>query len=215
MHRLASLLLLAIVAVGVGGAGQPAPARLIEFSAADRADLDRVSAYLNSIRTLQGDFVQIGPDGQIDQGRFYLEKPGRIRFEYLPPNPTLIVSDGRSVAVANKKLKTIRRYPLGDTPLDLILADNIDLLHNRAIVAVEHQPGALIVDARTSPNRAKANVSLVFSDPMLELRQWTVLDDQGMTTTVALRSLEQGITLDSALFVLRDVKNAVGVKSRD
>jgi len=215
MRRLASLLLLAIVAVGLGGAGQPAPARLIEFSEADRADLDRVSAYLNSIRTLQGDFVQIGPDGQIDQGRFYLEKPGRIRFEYLPPNPTLIVSDGRTVAVANKKLKTVRRYPLSATPLDLILADAIDLLHNRAIVAVEHQSGTLIVDARTSPNRGKANVSLVFSDPMLELRQWTVVDDQGMTTTVALRGLEQGIALDSVLFVLRDMKGAVGVKSRD
>ena len=215
MHRFARHLLLAFVAVGLGGAGQPAPPRLIEFSDAGRADLNRISAYLNSIRTLQGDFVQIGPDGQIDQGRVYLQKPGRIRFEYLPPNPILIVSDGRTVAVANNKLKTVHRYPLSDTPFDLILADNIDLLHNRAIVAVEHQPGALIVDARTSPNRPKANVSLVFSDPMLELRQWTVVDDQGMTTTVALRSLEQGVALDSALFVLRDMKNAVGVKARD
>ena len=215
MRRLASLVLCAILLAGLSGAGQPAPPRLIEFSDADRAALDQVSAYLNSIRTLQGEFVQIGPEGQIDQGRFYLQKPGRIRFEYLPPNPTLIVADGHSVAVANKKLKTVDRYPLSATPLDLILADKIDLRHNDAILSVQHQPGSIIIDARTSRNRSRANISMAFSEPQLELRQWTVVDDQGLQTTVALRSLEQGIELAPWLFVLDDMKKPVGVKQRD
>ncbi len=215
MHRLTSLVLCAVLALGLGGAGQLAPKRLIEFSAADRADLDRVSAYLNSIRTLQGEFVQIGPEGQVDQGKFYLAKPGRIRFEYLPPNPTLMVSDGHTVAVANKKLKTVDRYPLSSTPLDLILADKIDLLHNDAIVSVQHEPGSIVVNARTSKNRNQANISMVFSEPELELRQWTVIDDQGLQTTVALRSLEQGVEIPPWLFVLSDMKRPVGVKPRD
>jgi len=215
MRRLANLLLIALLAMGLGGAGQPAPKRLIEFSEAGRADLDRVSAYLNSIRTLQGDFVQIGPDGQIDQGRFYLEKPGRMRFEYRPPNPILIVADGRTVAVFNSKLKTVDRYPLSATPLDLILANDIDLRHNNSIVAVRHEAGALIVDARTSTNRSKPNLSLVFADSELELRQWTIIDDQGLTTTVALRDLEPGVIVDAKLFVLKDARAPVGVKSRD
>src|ERR1700722_7417580 len=74
------------------------------LSAADRADLDRVSAALNAIHTLEGGFVQIGPEGQIDQGTFYIQKPGRMRFEYAPPSPTLIVSDGSTVAGENTKL---------------------------------------------------------------------------------------------------------------
>ena len=215
MRRLANLFLIALVAAGLGGAGQPAPKRLIEFSEAERADLDRVSAYLNSIRTLQGDFVQIGPDGQLDQGRFYLEKPGRMRFEYRPPNPVLIVADGRTVAVANRKLKTVNRYPLSATPLDLILADNMDLRHDNSILAVKHEPGLLIVEARTSTNRNKPNLSLVFADPVLELRQWTIVDDQGLQTTVALRDLEQGVVVDSQMFVLKDAKAPVGARSRD
>jgi outer membrane lipoprotein-sorting protein len=215
MRRLANLLLIALLAAGLGGAGQPAPRRMIEFSDADRADLDRVSAYLNSIRTLEGDFVQIDPDGQIDQGRFYLEKPGRIRFEYQPPNPILIVSDGHTVAVANRKLKTVDRYPLSATPLGLILADNIDLSHNDAILAVHHEAGALIVEARTNANRSKPNLAMVFADPVLELRQWTILDDQGLQTTVALRDLEPGAAIDGQLFVLKDARAPVGVKSRD
>jgi len=215
MRRLANLLLIALLAAGLGGAGQPAPKRLVEFSEADRADLDRVSAYLNSIRTLQGDFVQIGPDGQIDQGRFYLEKSGRMRFEYQPPNPVLIVADGRTFAVANRKLKTVDRYPLSGTPLELILADNIDLRHDNSILAVRREAGTLIVEARTNSNRSKPDLALVFADPELELRQWTIIDDQGLTTTVALRDLEPGVTVDAQLFVLKDAKKPVGVKSRD
>jgi outer membrane lipoprotein-sorting protein len=215
MRRLANLFLIVLLATGLGGAGQPAPKRLIEFDAAGRADLDRVSAYLNSIRTLQGDFVQIGPDGQVDQGRFYLEKPGRMRFEYRPPNPILIVADGRTVAVFNSKLKTVDRYPLSATPLDLILANDIDLRHNSAILAVRHEAGALIVEARTSTNRNTANLTLAFADPELELRQWTIIDDQGLTTTLALRDLQQGVTVDARLFTLKDAKAPVGIKSRD
>lgn len=215
MRRLAHFFLIALAAAGLGGAGQPAPKPLIEFSDTDRADLDRVSAYLNSLRTLQGDFVQIGPDGQIDQGRFYIEKPGRVRFEYRAPNPVLIVSDGRTVAVANRKLKTVDRYPLSATPLDLILSDNLDLSHNNSILGVRHEVGALIVEARTSTNRSTPNLRLVFADPELELRQWTIVDDQGLPTTVALRDLQTGVFVDSQMFVLKDMKAPVGVKPRD
>ncbi|MBU6297420.1 MAG: outer-membrane lipoprotein carrier protein LolA [Alphaproteobacteria bacterium] len=185
------------------------------LSDTDRADLDRVSAYLNSIHTLTGDFVQIDPDGEIDQGRFFMQKPGRMRFEYSPPNPILIVSDGSTVAVANRKLNTVDRYPLSATPLDLILSDDIDLRHDNEVMAVRRQPGELIIEARSSANRTKPNITLVFTDPVLELRQWTVVDDQGQTTTVALRDLQPGAAIDGQMFVLRNAPKAVGTRSRD
>jgi outer membrane lipoprotein-sorting protein len=216
MHRFIGLLAAAVLAVIAGGAGQaPPPAAAPHMTDADLADLDRVSAYLNSIHTLQGDFVQINPSGSIDQGKFYLEKPGKLRFEYKPPSPMLIISDGHTVSVANTSLKTVDRYPLASTPLDLILGDDSDLRHNKEILAVQHQPDTLVILARTSGNRHKANLRLVFDDPMTELREWTVLDDQGQTTTVALRGLETGVQLDPALFVQRDMRKAVGTKSRD
>ncbi len=212
MRRLA-VLLVVFAAVLLGGAGQAPPPRLLQFSDLDKADLDRVSAYLNSIRSLRGDFTQIGPNGELDQGRIYLEKPGLLRFEYKPPSPILIVSDGRTVSVANSKLKTVDRYPLSSTPLDLILDDEIDLRRNSAIVGVQREPGTLVVLARTS--RRKPNISLTFSDPELELRQWTVIDDQGLSTTVVLSNLEPGVALNDTLFVMRDMRKPVGVKERD
>lgn len=214
MRRLVQILVLAAAATIATGAGQPPPARPIEFSETDRADLDKVSAYLNGIRSLEGAFVQIGPNGQMDQGRFYLVKPGKLRFEYQPPSPLLIVSDGRTFAVFNKKLKTVDRYPTSSVPLDVILGDHVDLKKDSSILKLQRTPNTLVVEARTAKNRNKANIAITFTYPGLELRQWTVIDDQGLPTTVALRDLTPGTSPDPSLFVLRDPK-AIGAKGRD
>lgn len=215
MHRFARILVLAVAASITTGAGQaPPPSRPVSLTEADRADLDKVSTYLNGIRALQGGFVQIGPNGELDQGRFYLLKPGKLRFEYQPPSPLLIVSDGRTVAVFNRKLKTVDRYPLSSTPLDLLLGDHVDLRRDNSIVRLQRQPGTLVVEARSSSNRTKPNIIITFAYPNLELRQWTVIDDQGLPTTVALRELQTGVTPPESLFVLRDTRG-VGTKPRD
>ncbi|GAA0577142.1 LolA family protein [Rhizomicrobium electricum] len=214
MRRFVQILVLAAAAVVATGAGQPPPARHIEFSDADRADLDKVTTYLNGIRSLEGGFVQIGPNGQIDQGKFYLVKPGKLRFEYQPPSPLLVVCDGNTFAVFNKKMKTVDRYPLSSIPLDVLLGENVDLKKDGSIVKLQRSPGTLVIEARTSKNRSKANIAITFSYPELELRQWTVIDDQGLPTTVALRNLKTGTNPDPSLFVLRDSKG-VGAKTRD
>lgn len=195
-------------------AAQPLCAAPSTYSAADRAELDRVSAYLNSIRTMKGGFVQIDPNGDVDQGNFDISKPGRMRFEYKPPAPTLIVSDGKTVAVANTQLKTIDSYPLDQTPLDLILGDSIDLADSHEIVGVARQQDSFIVKARSRGGRAQGNITLTFSEPELELRQWTVIDNQGLSTTVALRNVQTGIDIPASLFVLPD-KAALKPKPND
>ncbi|HWA89390.1 MAG TPA: outer membrane lipoprotein carrier protein LolA [Rhizomicrobium sp.] len=177
------------------------------FSDADKADLDRVSTYLNSIHTMRGGFVQIDPDGTVDQGAFVLSKPGRVRFEYDPPAPTLIVSDGRRVVVANKALRTVDSYALSHTPLGLILDDDIDLKDNSDVTGVAHQPDALIVRARSSNFGVHADITLTFAEPSLELRQWTVVDNQGLSTTVALRETQTGVDIPASSFVLPDKKS--------
>src|ERR1700692_2108926 len=172
------------------------------FGEADRADLERVSNALNAIHTLEGTFVQIGPEGQVDQGRFFIQKPGRMRFEYAPPNPTLVVSDGRWVAVENTKLNTMDRYALWTTPLELILGEDLDLRDDPEIVGVEHQEGQLVIDAKSHSGRVNGNISLVFSQPALALKQWTVTDAQGLLTTVSVGNLKSDIALAPELFVI-------------
>jgi outer membrane lipoprotein-sorting protein len=207
MRRIARLLAAATAVAALCGAGHAPPPRMAMFTPEQRAELDRISAYLNGIRTLKGGFVQVDPDGNLEQGAFYLAKPGRMRFEYQPPNPTLVVSDGDTVAVKNSKLNTVDRYPLTDTPLDLILGDKIDLNHNLALTGMAEQNGALVIHARSTSTRAQGDISIVFAEQPLELRQWTVVDAQGLTTTVALRNVEIGAALPGSLFVLRDEKS--------
>ena len=106
------------------------------FDNKQRALLDRISMYLSSIQTMVGNFVQIGPDGGRTEGTFYLQKPGRVRFEYNPPSPIDIISDGSSVVVRDRKLATQDLYPLSETPLRYLLADRIDLLRDTDVVSV-------------------------------------------------------------------------------
>jgi outer membrane lipoprotein-sorting protein len=204
MRRIVLALFAFAAAPLLTGAGHPAPPHRLAVSDSDRAVLDAISARLNEVATLKGDFVQVNPDGNLTQGVFYISKPGRMRFEYKPPTPTLIVADGRTVAVANTKLNTVDRYPLSETPLGLVLGNDIDLKNETALVSVEHQPGTIVIGARSNSNMSRANISLVFSDPGYELRQWTVTDNQGLVTTVALRDLEPGATLAPSLFLLPD-----------
>jgi len=173
MRRLVPLLAAAFCAVLLGGAGQPAPQRLYQaYSDQEKADLDKVSAYLNAFHSLKADFTQIGPDGGVVQGQLVLQKPGQIRFEYRPPSPILIVATGGSVYVKNARLNTVDHYDLSDTPLGLLLNERVDLKTNKAVIGVAEQNGAIVVRARTSANRNNSNITLVFAMPGIELRQW-------------------------------------------
>ena len=207
MRCVALFVAVVIASIALSAAGKPPPAHYATFTPEQRAELTRVSDYLNSIRSLKGTFVQIDPNGNLEQGEFYLSKPGRMRFEYRPPNPLLIVSDGNTVAVKNARLKTVDRYPLTDTPLDLILGDKVDLNSNLAITGMTEDRSSIVVRARSQSSHAQGDISIAFAKEPLELRQWTVIDAQGLSTTVALRDVETGVALPENLFVLRDVKN--------
>ncbi len=181
------------------GAGPVAP----HFSDAEKADLKRISAYLNTIKSVQGRFLQVGGDGKQEQGNFYLKKPGRVRFEYQKPNPNLIIADGSTVAVQNAALHTTDRYPLGNSPLRLLLSDNIDLANDSRISAVKHEPGVLSLTARDTMGR----ITLAFADSGsgLELRQWDVVDAQGSHTTIVVNEMREAADIPPRLFVIEDL----------
>jgi outer membrane lipoprotein-sorting protein len=201
MRRLSLCLAALISAALLGGAGQPAPQRLYQaYSDQEKADLDKVSAYLNGIKSLKASFVQLGPDGGMVQGEVSIQKPGQIRFEYKPPSPVLIVATGGRMYVKNSRLNTVDPYDLSDTPLGLLLNERVDLKTNKAVIGVSEQNGNIVVRARSSANRNDSNITLIFSAPQIELRQWTVRDNQGGNTTVALQRLETGVSLDPSLF---------------
>jgi len=213
MLTAAALLGLAILAATVATAGAHAAeanATNADLSASDRADLTRVDNYLSGLTNLQGNFLQVGPDGSLAQGKFYLRRPGRMRFQYDPPEKLLVVADGTWVAVKDG-FSAAQRYPLGSTPLGILLDDHVDLAKEVKVLAVERQPGALRITLADKNDNAPGNITLIFDAPDLQLRQWIVTDAQGLQTTVALRNIQSGIRADNALFVLKtDQRPSVG-----
>jgi outer membrane lipoprotein-sorting protein len=209
MLAAAAALGLAILAFAVATAGSVAAHaassdrdQVNNLNAEDRADVDRVSAYLSNLTDLQGNFLQVGPDGSLAEGQFYLRRPGRLRFEYTPPEKMLVVADGTWVAVKDGFSAT-QRYPIGATPLGLLLEDHVDLATEVKIMSVERQPGALRIKLADTTGNAPGDLTLVFDEPSLQLRQWIVTDAQGLQTTVALRNIQTGVRAANALFVIK------------
>lgn len=170
--------------------------------AQDGRDLARISAYLNSISTLEGEFVQVDPDGVLSEGQFYIHRPGRIRFEYRQPNPALVIADGFWVGVVDKRYDQVNRYPLNETPLNLILKDDIDLANEGAVQRIERSDGQMRIVAQDPQRRDSGSITMVFADNPLELRQWIVDDTQGRATTVALSSTRANIPAAPENFVI-------------
>ncbi|MGF1502987.1 MAG: outer membrane lipoprotein carrier protein LolA [Paracoccaceae bacterium] len=170
----------------------------------NQRDLLRISNYLNGLGSLEGRFVQIGPDGELSQGTFRMRRPGRLRFSYEPPNPALIVADGTWVGVCDRQIEVFDRFPLSETPLDLLLRDRVDLRSEGAVTRIDSEGGQLRVTAIDPDAPDQGSLTLVFSDVPLALRQWVVRDAQGLTTTVALRDTRSNVQLDPRLFRLDD-----------
>src|SRR5947209_2990731 len=186
------------------------PGTTAGFDANQRALIDRVNVYLMSVQNLVGDFVQVGPDGRRSEGKIYLQKPGRVRFEYKPPSPIELVSDGNSLVVRDRKLETQDLYPLSQTPLRFLLADRIDLLKETNVTAVSADDTFIslaIEEKQTLGGTHK--VLLMFSVKDMQLKQWTITDPQGYDTTVALYNLDPTQKLDPSMFVINYARKEI------
>ncbi|MDE1174747.1 MAG: outer membrane lipoprotein carrier protein LolA [Parvibaculaceae bacterium] len=188
-------------------AANPAP-----LTTQDRQDLQSVSTYLNGLTSLQGKFLQIAPDGTVTDGNFYLQRPGRLRFEYSGDTKMLVVADGTWVIVQEGN-QVEQRYPLSSTPLGILLEPDVKLDDEARVLGVSRDAGRLRVVLADKSGEAPGRLALDFSTPHIELMEWTVTDAQGLNTTVALQDVQKGIKADPALFVLRsNQKPAVGAK---
>ena len=174
-----------------------------KFDAKQRGQVDRVSQYLSSVHQLVGNFVQVGPDGGRVRGNFYIQKPGRVRFEYDPPTPIDIIADGRSVIVRDRKLATQDLYPLSQTPLRYLLADRIDLLRDTNVVSVHSDDVFVtVVIEERQPLIGTSRLMMMVGAKDYQLKQWTVTDPQGYDTTVAVSNLDTKTRPDPNMFTI-------------
>jgi outer membrane lipoprotein-sorting protein len=166
-----------------------------------RALVDRVSTYLSTVQIMSGRFAQIGPDGRQTTGQFYVQKPGRVRFDYDPPAYLDIIADGSSVVVRDRRLGTQDSYALSQTPLRFLLSDRIDLLRDANVTGVyaDNQYVTVVVEERQLLV-GTSRLMMMFGAKDFALKQWVVTDPQGYDTSVALSNLDTTRRPDPNLF---------------
>ncbi len=203
-HLLAACAALALFAVAPGGgrAQTPAPVRapVAAATAADKALLGKVEAYLNSITTLRARFLQVTSQGDLARGTFYLRRPGRLRVEYDPPSPVLIVADGFRLIYYDKELNTVNMVPLDDTLAAFLARKTISFGDDVTVTHLIHKDGAVRVTLVKKGEPENGSLTLVFDETPLRLRLWVVTDAQGTQTRVALQEPDFGVKLSDDLF---------------
>ncbi len=174
--------------------------------------VNAVDQYLNNIEHLEGNFLQINPDNTISDGKFYIRRPGKFRFDYTEPESLVVVSDGVWLGVIDNDLETLDRYPIRSTPYYTIFKNNVNLLEDARILGIEFYDKFLILSIEGLSEEEIGEITLHFhvrnevneSYTNLELYEWYITDAQGLETNVKLSDVEHGIVADHAKFVIKN-----------
>jgi outer membrane lipoprotein-sorting protein len=173
-------------------------------TAQDRADMARIETYLDGVHTLKAHFLQVAPNGAISEGTVWLDRPGRMRFQYNPPSPLLLVAGHGLVVFRDNQLNQTSNIPIGQTPLGILLAEHVRLQGDVTVNGTQRLPGQFQVSMYRTSSPGDGVLTLVFADNPLALRQWTVLDAQRQETRVTLYNVELGGQFDQKLFDVAD-----------
>lgn len=178
------------------------------FAAADENAAQKVADHFSSVKTMTGEFVQFGPRGEQTAGKFFIERPGKLRFNYEAPSPMRVISDGRNVVIGNVKLKTWDIYPLSKTPLSLLLSDKIDLGH-QMVRDVKQEADLTTIVLGDKSIFGDSTITLMFDPKTYDLRQWTITDAQAKDTSVMIFNVQNGLAFDPKVFEVpyEDVRN--------
>jgi outer membrane lipoprotein-sorting protein len=173
---------------------------------ADQAEIAEIERYLDSIRTMSAEFQQFDEQGRVATGRIYLARPGRMRVEYDPPIPYLLVASSGALVYYDPEVKQLTTLPLSSTPAAFLLKDHISLTKGVVVKSFERGPGAVRVEVANADDETAGSVLMVFEDRPMALRQWTVTDAQGVKTQVVLTRTSFGVPLDPNLFAIPSPK---------
>lgn len=178
--------------VSPGAPGAPAAPGETTLSNEQNSLVQRVSAYFNEIEHLQGTFVQISPNNETTAGKFYVRRPGRLRFDYASPSKLRIVADGRYLSIEDHDLKTVDQYPLESTPFGLLLNEDVNLTRDANIIDISQSADIASLTVEDKSDGSRGRLQLFFTLPEIELKEWVVTDPQGLDTRIQLANHLKG-----------------------
>ncbi|ESZ62316.1 outer membrane lipoprotein carrier protein LolA [Mesorhizobium sp. M0871] len=165
-----------------------------------------IADHFSSVKSMSGDFVQSGPRAERTKGKFFLQRPGKIRFNYAGQSGVSVIADGKSLVVYNKKLKTSRLYALSKTPLKLLLDNQVNFSGNR-LKSIRDDGAQVIIRLADKSAFGNSNITMVFDRESLDLRRWTLTDERGLTSTVTISNVKQGVRAPAGTFTINYAAN--------
>ncbi|WP_024586980.1 outer membrane lipoprotein carrier protein LolA [Aliihoeflea sp. 2WW] len=191
-----------VLALGMGAALLAASGILPAGKAmAQPAEAQQIADHFSSVKTMMGDFVQFGPSGEQTGGKFFIERPGKVRFNYENPSTFKVTADGTSVVLENARMNTADLYSLSSTPLKLLLDERIDLSGNK-VQDVRQEADATTITLADRSVFGNSTITMMFDPQNYELKQWTIRDAQGKDTTVMIYNVQSGVTFDRSVFAI-------------
>lgn len=168
--------------------------------------LARINAYLNTLINVEGRFVQTDHRNEETRGKFYVRRPGRLRFDYSSPSKLRIVSDGEYLSIEDHDLNTIDKFPLDATPIQLLLGPDVNLTRDAIILDMKQDDTAVVVTLQDRSGSAAGQLQLYFKRPELELYEWVITDAQGLDTRIQLADLTSGEEKEDTFFAASDIE---------
>jgi outer membrane lipoprotein-sorting protein len=163
------------------------------------AEAQEIADHFSSVKSMSGDFFQSGPKAEKTSGKFFFLRPGRIRFNYAGQSGVSVIADGKSLVVYNKKLKTSRLYALAKTPLKLLLDNKVDF-SGRRLKSIKEDGNLVIVTLADKSAFGNSDITMTFDRKSLDLRKWSVTDERGLTTTITISNVKQGVRVADGTF---------------
>ena len=201
-----------ILAAGLGGAAPlSGAAERAVLSPDQSAAVRRAVRYLNDMTTLKARFIQVSSNGTYAEGQMIIQRPGRLRFDYDPPHPVLIIANGLSLLFYDRDLKQASFLPLWETPLWFLIREEVTLSEDVVVTGVEQAFGTLRITLEDREMADAGSVTLVFSDRPLDLKKWEIVDAQGIMTQVSLVNPRYGMEVDQEAFDYSDLEIESGV----
>lgn len=203
--RFSAIATLFILSFGVPAVAQPTARAQATVQA---GALGEVSAHLKAMHTMVSQFSQTGKNGQTLSGTLSLARPGRIRFQYQPGVPLLVVANGSHLSMIDYQVRQVSSWPIRNAPLGVLLDPDRDPSRFAKLLP-SNDPARLVVEARDPKHPEYGTITLSFRRQAdgpagLVLEGWTVLDAQNSRTTVRLSGQRFNMPLPESTFRFTD-----------
>jgi outer membrane lipoprotein-sorting protein len=162
--------------------------------------INKINAYMQKFNDLEGQFIQTNPDNVVQKGKFYVLRPGRMRFDYNRPSRMRIVSDGQYLSIEDHDLKTVNRYPIESTPFRMLLTKNVDLQRDARVLSLSSSDTSASIKLSDKTGQSAGEIQLFFTMPEMELKEWVITDAQGLHTRIEISNLSFERKLANKLF---------------